>query len=142
MGSTTTYYLVDDRNPSGYAQVLEEYQSSTLTALYNYGLDLISQKQAGSGVTRYFGYDGHGSTRFLTDTGGSVTDTYVYDAYGNKIVSASTGSSVNKYLYCGEQFDSDLNQYYLRARYYKPDTGRFWTMDTYEVGLSRFDWSA
>jgi len=22
--------------------------------------------------------------------------------------------------------------YYLRARYYKPDTGRFWTMDSYE----------
>jgi hypothetical protein len=22
--------------------------------------------------------------------------------------------------------------YYLRARYYRPDTGRFWTMDTYE----------
>ena len=110
----------------------EEYQSSTLSAaVYNYGLDLISQKQAGSGVIRYFGYDGHGSTRFLTDTGGSVTDTYVYDAYGNKITAASTGSSVNKYLYCGEQFDSDLNQYYLRARYYKPDSGRFWTADTF-----------
>ena len=24
---TTTYYLLDDRNPSGYVQVLEEYQS-------------------------------------------------------------------------------------------------------------------
>jgi len=24
-----------------------------------------------------------------------------------------------------------LGSYYLRARYYKPDTGRFWTMDTY-----------
>ena len=24
--------------------------------------------------------------------------------------------------------------YYLRARYYKPDLGRFWTGDTYEAG--------
>ena len=130
VGGTTTYYLLDDRNPSGYVQVVEEYQGNTLSVIYNYGLNVISQKQIGSGTIRYFGYDGHGSTRFLTDASGTLTDTYVYDAYGNK--TASTGSSVNKYLYCGEQFDNDLNFYYLRARYYKPDTGRFWTMDSYE----------
>ena len=35
-------------------------------------------------------------------------------------------------LYTGEEHDRDLGMYYLRARYYKPDTGRFWTMDTEE----------
>jgi RHS repeat-associated protein len=30
-----------------------------------------------------------------------------------------------------EQFDPDLGFYYLRARYMRPSTGRFWTMDTY-----------
>ena len=29
VGGTTTHYLLDDRNPSGYVQVLEEYQGST-----------------------------------------------------------------------------------------------------------------
>jgi RHS repeat-associated protein len=130
-GGTTTYYLLDDRNPGGYMQVVEEYQGSSLNVVYNYGLDLINQKVVEAGTIRYFGYDGHGSTRFLTDNGGSITDTYVYDAYGNKIASACTGSSIDNYLYCGEQWDADLGMYYLRARYYKPDTGRFWTMDSY-----------
>jgi RHS repeat-associated protein len=48
------------------------------------------------------------------------------------IASASSGSTPNNYLYCGQQWDADVSMYYLRARYYRPDTGRFWTMDTYE----------
>jgi len=35
----------------------------------------------------------------------------------------------NNYLYRGEQFDSDLGLYYLRARYYNPSTGRFLSRD-------------
>jgi RHS repeat-associated protein len=52
-----------------------------------------------------------------------VTDTYEYDAYGNEFT--VSGSTPNSYLYRGEQFDSDLGLYYLRARYYNPLTGRF-----------------
>jgi YD repeat-containing protein len=45
--ATTTYSLVDDRNPSGYAQVLEEYQSVSgatpaVSRVYTYGLALVS----------------------------------------------------------------------------------------------------
>jgi RHS repeat-associated protein len=32
-------------------------------------------------------------------------------------------------MYRGEQFDSDLGLYYLRARYYSPLTGRFMSRD-------------
>jgi RHS repeat-associated protein len=32
-------------------------------------------------------------------------------------------------LYRGEQYDSDLGLYYLRARYYNPATGRFLSRD-------------
>lgn len=35
-------------------------------------------------------------------------------AFGNKIYSSET--TPNNYLYRGEQFDSDLGMYYLRAR--------------------------
>jgi RHS repeat-associated protein len=57
----------------------------------------------------------------------AVTDTYDYDAFGNKI--NSTGTTPNSYLYRGEQYDSDLGLYYLRARYYNPLTGRFMSRD-------------
>jgi RHS repeat-associated protein len=132
--TTTTCYLVDDRNPSGYAQVVEEYQpiglaQPSLSRVYNYGLSLISQREA-SGATYYFVSDGHGSTRMLMDTNGGFVNAFTYDAYGTLIT--SNGLSQTAYLYCGEQFDPDLGFYYLRARYYKPDTGRFWTMDTFE----------
>ena len=134
VGSVTTDYLVDDRNPSGYAQVLEEWTNTTGTAslsrVYAYGLALISQRQVGSGAVHFYGQDGHGSVRFLADSTGSIANTYAYDAYGTLI--ASTGSIPNNYLYCGEQFDPDLGLYYLRARYFNPQTGRFWTIDSYE----------
>jgi RHS repeat-associated protein len=79
----------------------------------------------------YYGYDGHGSTRFLTSTNGAVTDTCTYDAYGTVI--AQTGNSTpNNYLYAGQQFDPDIGLYYNRARYFNQNTGRFWTMDTFE----------
>lgn len=132
VGTTTTYYLVDEVNPSGYTQVLEEWTSTgtpALSRVYNYGSALISQRQASSGTVSYYGADGHGNTRFLANTSGGITDTYAFDAYG--LLVASTGSTPNSYLYCGQQYDSDLGFYYLRARYYKPDSGRFWTMDTY-----------
>ena len=133
ISGVATYYLLDDRNPTGYAQVVEEWVvgsgSANLSRVYAHGLDLISQRVIG-GATSYYGFDGHGSTRFLTSTRGTITDTYAYDAYGTLI--ASTVSTANNYLYSGEQYDSDLGFYYLRARYFNPQTGRFWTAD---IGL-------
>jgi RHS repeat-associated protein len=128
VSGATTYYLLDDRNPSGYSQVLEEYQITGLNRVYNYGLDLISQRQVSSGTVSYYGYDGHGSTRFLLNTSGGITDTYTYDAYGNLI--NSSGSTANNYLYAGQQFDSDLGLYYNRARYWNTGTGRFLSSDS------------
>ncbi|MGD0832667.1 MAG: RHS repeat-associated core domain-containing protein, partial [Terracidiphilus sp.] len=74
-----------------------------------------------------YGYDGAGSVRQLTNLAGTVTDAYNYDAFGNKL--NSTGSTPNVYLYRGEQYDPNLNLYYLRARYYNPATGRFLSRD-------------
>jgi RHS repeat-associated protein len=38
-------------------------------------------------------------------------------------------TSRNRSRYRGEQYDSDLGLYYLRARYYNPATGRFLSRD-------------
>jgi len=76
----------------------------------------------------YYGYDGGGSVRQLFNPAGAVTDTYAYDTFGNTV--ARTGSTLNEFQYRGEQFDSTLGMYNLRARYYVPRTGRFLTQDT------------
>ena len=65
--------------------------------------------------------------RALTNTAGATTDTYEYDAFGNSLT--VSGSTPNSYLYRGEQRDSDLGLYYLRARYYNPLTGQFMSRD-------------
>ncbi|MCV2885505.1 EndoU domain-containing protein [Aestuariibacter sp. AA17] len=43
-----------------------------------------------------------------------------------------TGSTDNDYLFTGEQYDSELDNYYLSARYYDRSVGRFTQMDTYQ----------
>jgi len=132
-GTRTTRYLVDQNNLTGYSQVLEELDASNnVTVAFTVGLDVISQTRftPTNEVTHYFGYDGHGNTRFLTDTNGVITDRWDYDAYGNII--ARSGSTFNNLLYCGEYRDPDLGLYFLRARYMEPGRGRFWTMDAWE----------
>ncbi|HWB32942.1 MAG TPA: RHS repeat-associated core domain-containing protein [Acidobacteriaceae bacterium] len=125
----TTQYLVDDLNPTGYPQVVEEVAGGSVQRTYTYGLQRIDEEQviSGSWTPSFYGYDGAGTVRQLTNASGAVTDTYNYDAFGNKL--NSTGSTPNEYLYRGEQFDSDLGLYYLRARYYNPLTGRFLSRD-------------
>jgi RHS repeat-associated protein len=129
VGSVTTRYLVDDLNPSGYSQVLEELVAGSVQRTYTYGNHLISQNQQRNGgwQVSFYGYDAHGNVRFLTDGNGALTDTYTYDAFG--ILTSSTGTTPNNYLFNGQQYDSDLGLYFQRARYYSQDRGRFMTMD-------------
>jgi len=131
------FEIVDDRNPSGYPQILEEItQNSGLTRVYNFGLALISQQQFDANtllpsVLSYYGYDGHGNVRFLMSTNGAITDTYTYDAFGNLISQWYNGSgpTPNDYLYCGLQFDTVSGTYNNRARRMFSPLGRFTSMD-------------
>src|SRR5208283_3046278 len=127
VNGVTTRYLVDDLNPTGYAQVVEEVTAGAVTRQYTYGLQRISQTQqiANAWPPSFYGYDGGGTVRLLTDATGTVTHTYDYDAWGNTV--NTTGSTPNVYLYRGEQYDPDLGLYYFRARYLDPWSGRFLT---------------
>ena len=133
VGGVTTNYLVDTNNHTGYAQVIEELQGGNVVKQFTYGHDLISQRCVAPSVNctlSFYGYDGHGSVRQLTDATAVVTDTYTYDAFG--ILISRTGTTPNDYLYAGEQFDANLGFYYLRARYMDPFSGRFMSFDSFE----------
>jgi RHS repeat-associated protein len=125
-----TRYLVDDLNPTGYVQVVEELNGSgAVTRTYTYGLQRIDEEQelSGAWTPSFYGYDGGGNVRQLTNLSGAVTDSYEYDAYGNSFT--VSGSTPNEMMYRGEQYDPDLGLYYLRARYYNPLAGRFMSRD-------------
>jgi RHS repeat-associated protein len=132
VGGTTTKFLVDSVNPTGYAQVIDELVSGAVTRTYAYGLQRISENQkiGATQTASFYGYDGHGNVRFLTGSAGTATDTYVYDAFGLPIT--TTGTTPNNFLYSDEQYDGALGLYYLRARYYNPATGRFLAMDPWK----------
>ena len=114
--------------------MVDEIVNGAVTRQYTYGLQRISQNlsPAVTGSTwtpSFYGYDGGGSVRQLINSLGVVTDEYEYDAFGNSFT--KSGTTPNNYLYRGEQFDSDLGLYYLRARYYNPATGRFLSRDPF-----------
>ncbi|MEE9426377.1 MAG: polymorphic toxin-type HINT domain-containing protein [Methylococcales bacterium] len=124
-GLETTGYVVDSNRD--YAQVLQESVNGAEIVSYTYGDDLVSQTR--DAATHHYHYDGLGSTRYLSDASGTLTDRYDYEAFGQLL--NETGSTENRYRFAGEQLDSGLDQYYLRARYYNQYAGRFTQMDTW-----------
>ena len=77
---------------------------------------------------------------------GNIIKSYVYDPYGNEKAPASQGfgsnSTValwqaetdgvdNPFRYAGQYLDDETGFYYLRARYYDPETRRFTQEDSY-----------
>ena len=132
VGGTATKFLVDDKNPTGLPQVLDEIVSGAVTRTHAYGLQRISENQQinGTWTPSFYGYDGHGNVRFLTNSGGTITDSYDYDAFGMPI--RTSGTTPNQFLYSGERYDSSVGLYDLRARYFNQATGRFWARDPIE----------
>ena len=57
-----------------------------------------------------------------------VTLSYHYDAFGN-LLDEDAVYDTNPFRYCGEYWDKETGEIYLRARYYNPRTGRFTTVD-------------
>ena len=129
VGGVTTKYLVDDLNPTGYLQVMDEVSGGAVQVRYSFGNMIVSQTRTPntSPATSFYGYDAHRNVAFLTDSSGNVTDTYTYDAWGNLV--EQTGATPNTRLYEGQEFDPDLGLINLRARQYNLGTGRFLTLD-------------
>ena len=55
---------------------------------------------------------------------------YNYDAWGRFIVHGNSAiGNINPYKYRGYYFDNETGLYFLKTRYYNPDSGRFISMD-------------
>jgi RHS repeat-associated protein len=122
-----TFYLLDE--VQAYAQVVEEYDATgVIQVSYVYGNDLINQTR--NSQTTFYLVDGLGSTRLLTDAQGNVLNAYDYEAFGETI--NQSGAAANQYLFAGEPFDFQSNNYYLRDRYYDENSGRFVRRDLFD----------
>jgi RHS repeat-associated protein len=132
----TKSYLIDSRNPTGYAQVLEAYDANGLDTTYTLGHAVLSQSTIHDSqpTTQILLPDGHGSTRLLTDASGTITDRMDYDAYGQMLGGQpNTQDSASTALtYSGEQYDEALKMGYNRARYFRMAVGAWNRVDPFE----------
>ena len=62
------------------------------------------------------------------------TRAYDYDAFG--VEKNPDPQDENPFRYCGEYFDVETGTYYLRARYYNTEIGRFITEDPIRNGTN------
>ena len=80
-----TKYLTDYKNPTGYSQVLSEYDKSDPedSTNYYYGDQLLAQNDSENGLS-YFHTDHLFSNRLLTDSSGSIISNsdFNYSPYG------------------------------------------------------------
>lgn len=142
VSGTTTTYLNDANNPSGYVQVLEERRGSSLTTYVTGPRGVISQNA--NGIVTYLLMDGHGSTRLLTSASGQVVGEYDYDAFGN-VLSLSSGSKAwantlsTPYQFAGMRMDLVTGMDLTESRPYMPTDGRFPMADSYVAGPGDLD---
>jgi len=83
----------------------------------------------------------HGDVIAIYDNYADLLVSYTYDAWGNQTITysnggASTPAQYNPFRYRGYYYDIDLGLYYLNARYYDSNTGRFINADTLISGAN------
>jgi len=129
VGAATTRFIWD-----GQKLIVETDSGGTTQAQFSLNLgtygDLISQRR--SSTSRWYHFDALGSTDRLTGADGSATDTYIYKAFGP--LAASTGSTTNPYRYVGKlgYYDQGSGPVYVRARWLRPGTGSWLSVDPVE----------
>ena len=106
-------------------QLIRETTNGTAKE-YAVGLQYIGAYEGGS--SSYFMYNGRGDVTRVTGSSGTALSEYSYDIFGNAESAENDGNNIR---YAGEYYDSETEQYYLRARYYTPGNGRFLTEDSY-----------
>jgi RHS repeat-associated protein len=84
-----------------------------------------------NGITYHYHVNGHGDVTALTDANGNIVAEYEYDAWGNILFQTGSMASQNPIRYAGYYFDEETDLYYLMARYYDANIGRFLTRDSF-----------
>ena len=86
-----------------------------------------------NGTVYLFRKNVFGDVTHIYDTEGNLKARYVYDAWGNhKVVDMDENDpigEINPIRYRSYYYDDEIGLYYLRARYYDPETGRFISQD-------------
>ena len=123
-----TRYVVDILNN---ANILNETDlNGTPTSMFVYGLGLVCRYDYGTNSFNYYHFDERGSTTEISDaSGNTITHKYNYDGHGNNFESVETFQQPFKYIGKYGVVTDSKNLYFMRARYYNPQIGRFLSED-------------
>src|SRR5690606_6358241 len=94
-------------------------ESEDVLARYLFGdiVDEIVARWTPTDKTAWYLTDHLGTVRDLVDDAGDLLNTITYDSFGNIVVQTNAAAG-DRFTYTGREFDSELDLYYYRARYY------------------------
>ena len=135
-GETTKYYYQGD------ALLATTDAEGNKTSFQLYGLEgnvIAAGRYAGRCAGEYLTYnkDLKGSTTSLLKPDGSCALSYRYTDFGETAV-CGDGNLENEICYTGGIYDEGTGLYYLNARYYNPQDGRFLSQDTYRGEMTDY----
>ena len=106
--------------------------------LYNFSYDGAGQLYSINinGETYYYFFNVQGDVIGLYDSNLNVVVRYTYDSWGKLLSTTGTLAGSlgvkNPFRYRGYYYDTETGLYYLKSRYYDPETCRFINMDSVE----------
>ena len=122
-----TQYLWDRGNVAA-----ELNGGGVVSKRYTRGLQLICDSSE-----RYYMHNIHGDVvESFVGVGNSISN---YTAYGTEGY-YDTNDGIKTFGYCGQQYDWETGNYYMRARYYNPGTGRFISEDPIKDGSNWYSY--
>ena len=94
--------------------------------------NVLATERFQQNATQYYIYnkDIQGSTSSLVKGDGSADATYQYTDFGETTIQGDDQAK-NEVCYTGGIYDQSTELYYLNARYYNPEDGRFMTENSY-----------
>ena len=128
-GSKTTNYYYQDGVVS---YTTDGENSQTSQNLIGTDGNILATQRYESDHTDYLLYnkDIQGSSTSLVKENGSADATYQYTDFGETTINGDNKVE-NEVCYTGGIYDQSTGLYYLNARYYNPEDGRFVTENTY-----------
>ncbi len=97
---------------------------------------ILAQHDGNSSDPRYlYLHDRLGSVRLVINNEGVAQNSYTYNPFGESFDTECTENVTNPFKFTGQWFDSEIEQYYLRARQYDPALMRFTARDPAEAVL-------
>lgn len=109
-------------------------------------ISMFTKDSQGKMQEYFYLKNGHSDIIGLADSSGKKVISYNYDAWGNLVNAAGVQENIdlnnyalNPRMFSGYWYDVKLGLYYMKARMYSPEIGRFLSQDPVKLSASTLD---